>query len=145
MSGNISLILRRTMKAPVSRVFEAWTRPEQILRWWGPRPITCSEAQVDLRVGGAYRIGNRLPDGSLIFIFGEFELVEPPHRLAYSWFVERPGGVVSEASRVLVRFEPHAEGTELIIVHERIETEALRGDHQQGWSGCLDNLAATFI
>lgn len=144
MSANVVLVLRRTVKAPVARVFEAWTQPEQIMRWWGPRPVTCSEAQMDVRVGGTYRIGNLLPDGSVLFIFGAFELVEPPQRLVYTWFLERPGGAISEASRVDVRFEPHAEGAEVIIVHERIESEALRADHEQGWNGCLDNLVALF-
>jgi hypothetical protein len=41
-----------------------------------------------------------------------------------------------------VRFELHAEGAEVIIVHERIESEALRADHEQGWFGRLDNLVA---
>jgi uncharacterized protein YndB with AHSA1/START domain len=142
MSGSVSLVVRRSMRAPVARVFEAWTQPEHLLRWWGPRPVTCAEAQVDLRVGGAYRIGNLLPDGSVLFIFGEFELVEPPRRLVYTWFLERAGASASEASRVTVRFEPQGQGTEVIIVHERIESQALRTDHEQGWNGCLDSLAA---
>ncbi len=141
MSGAVSLVVRRSMRAPAARVFEAWTQPEHLMRWWGPRPVTCTEAHVDLRVGGAYRIGNLLPDGSVLFILGEFELVEPPRRLVYTWFLERPGAPLAEASRVTVRFEPQGENTEVIIVHERIESEALRADHEQGWNGCLDSLA----
>jgi len=97
VSRQISLVVRRTIRAPVERVFEAWTRPEQILRWWGPRPVTCSEAEVDLRVGGSYRIGNLLPDGKVLFIFGQFEVVEPPQRLVYGWHLELPDGKVTEA------------------------------------------------
>jgi uncharacterized protein YndB with AHSA1/START domain len=145
VSSRISLVVRRTIKAPAPRVFEAWTRPEQILRWWGPRPVTCSEAEVDLRVGGSYRIGNLLPDGKVLFIFGQFEVVEPPVRLVYSWHLELADGKVTEASRVSVRFEARNENTEVIVVHERIDSEATRTDHEQGWSGCLDNLAALCI
>ncbi|HEY3668980.1 MAG TPA: SRPBCC domain-containing protein [Polyangiaceae bacterium] len=144
MNNSISLIVQRTIRAPVERVFEAWTRPEQLLLWWGPRPVKCTEASVDLRAGGSYRLGNLLPDGRVLFIFGEFELVEPPTRLTYSWHVEDPAGVVSEASRVSVRFEPVPSGTNVVVVHERIDTEATRSDHEQGWQGCLDNLAAQF-
>jgi uncharacterized protein YndB with AHSA1/START domain len=144
MSSAISLIVQRSIRAPAERVFDAWTRPEQILLWWGPRPVMCSEANVDLRVGGSYRIGNVLPDGQVLIIFGQFEVVEPPSRLVYSWHVERPGGVVTEASRVSVRFESQANGTDVIVVHERIDTETTRTDHEQGWRGCLDNLAALF-
>ena len=66
MKGRIALVVRRTIHAPVEPVFHAWTRPEQLRQWWGPGPVTCCHAEIDLRVGGAYRIGNRLPDGTVL-------------------------------------------------------------------------------
>ena len=132
------------MKAPVERVFAAWTLPEQILRWWGPRPVTCCSAEIDLRVGGSYRIGNLLPDGRVLFIFGEFEAMEPPNKLVYSWHVQFEDGEVAESSRVSVRFEARGQSTEVIVVHERIESEAIQAEHEHGWNGCLDNLEALF-
>ncbi|MEO7095405.1 MAG: SRPBCC family protein, partial [Polyangiales bacterium] len=100
-----------------------------------------SDAEVDLRVGGAYRIGNLLPDGKVLWIAGEFEVVEPPHRLVYSWRIDQE---TTAGSRVTVRFEPRGTGTEVIVVHERIDSEATRADHEKGWLGCLDGLAAMF-
>jgi uncharacterized protein YndB with AHSA1/START domain len=138
MSADIALVVRRTIQASPERVFEAWTQPAHLRRWWGPRPVTCSDAEIDLRVGGSYRIGNLLPDGKVLWIAGEFEVVEPPHRLVYSW---RVGDAGSDSSRVTVRFEPRDGGTEVIVVHERIDTEATRADHEKGWLGCLDGLA----
>jgi glutathione S-transferase len=138
------LVVRRTIKAPAARVFDAWTQPEQLRRWWGPRPVTCSAAELDVRVGGAYRIANQLPNGSVLWISGTFEVVERPHRLVYTWEVEREASSFPERSRVLVRFEPHAVGTEVIVVHERIDSEETRADHEKGWSGCLENLDAHF-
>jgi uncharacterized protein YndB with AHSA1/START domain len=145
VSSQISLVVRRTIQAPAPRVFEAWTRPEQLRRWWGPRPVTCSEAEVDLRVGGSYRIGNLLPDGKVLFIFGQFEVVEAPKRLVYSWHLQLADGTVTESSRVSVRFEAHERSTEVIVVHERIDSEATRADHEHGWTGCLDNLATLLL
>jgi uncharacterized protein YndB with AHSA1/START domain len=144
MIGQVALVVRRTIKAPVARVFEAWTQPEQLRRWWGPRPVTCSDAEVDLRVGGAYRIGNLVPDGHVVWISGEFEVVDPPHRLVYTWHVEGKAPPTPERSRVTVRFEPHAAGTEVIVVHERIPTQETRADHEQGWNGCLEGLENFF-
>lgn len=144
MSGQITLLVRRTIKAPAARVYDAWTRPEHLLRWWGPRPVTCFEAHVDLRVGGEYRIGNRLPDGAALWIVGRFEVVEPRRRLVYSWRVEGKDSPLLEASRVTVRFEPRGEGTEVIVVHELIDTPVTRDEHEQGWKGCLENLEAWF-
>jgi uncharacterized protein YndB with AHSA1/START domain len=145
MSQGLVLVVRRIIKAPIGRVFDAWTEPEQLRRWWGPRPVRCSDATLDLRVGGAYRIGNQLPDGSVIWISGEFEVVEPPGKLVYSWRVEGKDSPSAECSRVTVHFEPCADGTEVIVIHERIDSEATRTDHEHGWNGCLDGLGALFV
>ena len=144
MSCTLALVVRRTIQASAARVFAAWTQPEQLQRWWGPRPVTCSAAELDVRVGGVYRIANRFPDGSVLWISGTFEVVEPPHRLVYSWEVEREGTPSPERSRVTVRFEPRDRATEVIVVHERIDSEETRADHEQGWQGCLESLDALF-
>jgi uncharacterized protein YndB with AHSA1/START domain len=135
----LALVVRRKIRAPLERVFEAWTTPAQLMRWWGPRGVRCIAAEVDLRVGGSYRIGNQLPDESVIWIAGEFAVVAPPRELVYSWQVT-PGPPGRE--RVTVRFEPREPGaTEIVIVHERIESAAMRAGHEKGWEGCLDGLS----
>jgi uncharacterized protein YndB with AHSA1/START domain len=144
MSRPTALVVRRQIRAPVARVFDAWIQPQQLRQWWGPRPLTCSDASVDLRVGGAYRIGNLFPDGSVVWISGEFEIVEPPFRLVYTWHVERKESPIADRSRVTVRFQASGDGTEVIVVHERIDTEETRADHEKGWNGCLDGLAGFF-
>ncbi len=144
MTSQITLLVRRTIKADVRRVFEAWTKPEHLIKWWGPRPVTCSSAEVDLRVGGAYRIANLLPDGNTLFIFGQFEVVEPPSRLVYTWHIELKNAPPPQVSRMTVRFEPQGTATEVIVLHEHIDSEATSADHEHGWNGCLDNLAGLF-
>lgn len=139
----MALVVRRFVRAPAERVFAAWTEPELLRRWWGPRPVTCCDAHVDLRVGGSYRIGNALPDGSVLWISGEFEVVEPPLRLVYTWLVEGKDHP-EDRSLVTVRFETRAGGTEVIVVHERVESEDVRREHENGWLGCLDGLDALF-
>jgi uncharacterized protein YndB with AHSA1/START domain len=66
----ITLVVRRTIRATPERLFEAWTEPAQLRRWWGPQDVECLDAQVDLRVGGQYRIANRFPDGRIVWIAG---------------------------------------------------------------------------
>jgi uncharacterized protein YndB with AHSA1/START domain len=135
MSKGVTLVTRRTIRASAARLFDAWTQPEQLRAWWGPRPVTCSGAEVDLRVGGRYWIANALPDGTILAIEGEFQVVEPPHKLVYTW---RAGD--DQASRVTVRFEPRGDVTEVIVVHEQIPSERIRDSHERGWIGCLDGL-----
>ena len=134
----LSLAVRRVVRAAPARVFDAWTRPEELRRWWGPNGVVCTEAQVDLRVGGRYRIANLFPDGNVLWICGEFEVIEPPARLVYSWRIESRSGA---AERVSVCFEACEEGTLVVVTHERIADQSVRDRHEQGWRGCLDGLA----
>jgi len=136
--ARLSLVIRRVVRAAPARVFAAWTRPEELRRWWAPNGLVCTAAQVQLSVGGRYRIANQLPDGQVLWISGEYEIIEPPARLVYSWRIESRGG---EPERVTVRFETHGDGTEVIVLHERIAEPAVRARHERGWAGCLEALA----
>lgn len=134
----VTLVVRKTIRASAERLYTAWTDPAQLKLWWGPRGVECIDAQVDLRIGGHYRIGNRLPDGNVLWITGEFVSIEPPRKLVYTWRLEAQRDTVE---RVTVQFAPQGDGTEVIVTHELISDEALRDRHQQGWIGCLEGLA----
>ena len=132
----VSLIVRRTIRAPPARLFEAWTTPEHLERWWGPKNVRCSHAEVDLRVGGRYRIANELPDGNTLWIAGQFESITPPHELVYTWSIDD----APVAERVTVRFVARGGATDVIVVHERIADAASRDEHERGWIDCLAGL-----
>jgi uncharacterized protein YndB with AHSA1/START domain len=136
--GGVTLEVHKMINATPERLFAAWTDPKQLVAWWGPEGVECTGAEVDLRVGGRYRIGNRLPNGMEIWIIGTFEAIERPRMLAYSWLME---GVQGDAEHVTVRFEARGAATEVIVTHEKIPNEALRDQHAYGWKGCLDGLA----
>jgi uncharacterized protein YndB with AHSA1/START domain len=133
-----TLVVRKTIQASPERLFAAWTDPEQLRAWWGPEGIICIAADVDLRRGGRYRIGNLLPDQRVLWIVGEFEVVEPPRRLVYTWRLE---GISETEERVTVQFESQGAATEVIVTHERIPSRELRNQHERGWEGCLSGLA----
>jgi uncharacterized protein YndB with AHSA1/START domain len=140
MSDTVAaLVIRRLINASPARCFAAWTEPRLLMQWWGPAGVDCHHAEVDLREGGSYRIANRFADGSVLWIVGTFEHVDPPHELVYSWRLE-PGEDRSE--RVTVRFEPHGDATEIVVVHEHITAPVARERHDLGWHGCIDGLAA---
>jgi uncharacterized protein YndB with AHSA1/START domain len=91
-------------------------------------------------VGGHYRIENELADGSVVVLCGEYLVVKPPRELVYTWRVEHaPAAAVPEL--VTVRFEPRETGTEVVVLHERIDERALVEGHQAGWRSCLFGLA----
>lgn len=140
MTGtSIHLIVRRKIKATPERLFEAWTSETQLVQWWGPKGVRCPVAEVDLRVGGRYRLANETEAGDTIWISGEFERITRPSELVYTWNIE-PASQPPE--RVTVRFEPIDDRTEVIVVHEYIASDAARAEHQSGWQGCLAGLDA---
>ncbi len=132
-----TLVVRRRIHATPEKLFAAWTEPEHLVHWWGPEGVACPAAEIDLRVGGAYRIANRFPDGTVVCIAGIFELVEPPRRLIYTWKLESQQAL---AERVTVCFERLDAATEVTVTHERIADGAARTSHERGWAGCLDSL-----
>lgn len=136
-----SLQIQRFIRATPERVFRAWTDPEDLLQWWGPTGVRCVAAEIELSVGGLYRIANEMPDGSILWISGRFEHVEAPHELTYTWVVENNA---PETERVSVRFQAHRHGTKVTINHERIPTADLREQHELGWIGCLAGLKTHF-
>ncbi len=132
-----SLSVKRLIPATPERVFRAWTSPDELQKWWGPVGVRCLSADVDLQVGGQYRISNELPDGKILLISGVFETIQIPRLLIYTWTVETES---PNMERVCVEFKEHEQGTEIILNHELISTSLLRDQHEQGWFGCLDGL-----
>ena len=134
----VTLVVRKTIRAKPERLFAAWTIPAELKLWWGPQGVKCIEAEIDLRRGGGYRIANQLPDGKILWITGEFEVIEAPRKLVFTWRIEPE---MESSERITVQFEPSGDNTEVIVTHERIASEELRKMHEQGWFGCLEGLA----
>jgi uncharacterized protein YndB with AHSA1/START domain len=78
------IVLTRTFNAPNKLVFDAWTRPELLVRWYGARGWQLIECDVDLRVGGTWRFVSRGPDGDTMVQSGVYQEISPPDRLVYT-------------------------------------------------------------
>lgn len=80
----------RVYDAPIDTVWQAWTNPEQLKQWWGPQGVTIPECDVDLKVGGKFRIvmlaGETMGDfkGTCWPMEAEFTIVEVPNKLSYT-------------------------------------------------------------
>ena len=136
-----SVEVKRTIKAPRDRVFKAWTQPDQLKLWTAPGDMTAPAVDVNLRVGGRYRIEMQAPDGSRKTAFGEYIEVTPPSRLVYSWDWE---GMPSVNSIVTVEFAENGNNTEVTLRHDGLPTEDLKKRHAEGWHGCLEKLVTLF-
>jgi uncharacterized protein YndB with AHSA1/START domain len=134
-----TLRLTRTFAAPREKVFRAWTDPEEVKRWFHPPGYATPTTEIDLRVGGKYRVGMRkLPDGEIFYLSGTYREVRRPERVVYTWQWETE----PELGDTLVTVEFHDRGgsTEIVLTHELFPSEKARQEHERGWSGGLDNL-----
>jgi uncharacterized protein YndB with AHSA1/START domain len=132
------LRIERMFNAPASKVFEAWTSPEVLRRWWhAEHSWETTIAEVDVRVGGAIRLVMRNPaDGSEYAGRGEFTLLDPPRRLAFTWTWENEP---SAQQLVEVEFTDHGERTTVVMTHTGLP-DAETDDYRAGWQNSFDNL-----
>jgi uncharacterized protein YndB with AHSA1/START domain len=137
-----SVTLVRRIAARPSIVFEAMTTAEGVAAWFGPDDVPVVRAEMDARVGGAYRIHFRRLDGVEHEASGEFLELVPLRRIvmSYRWSL---GGVPEErgrTSRVEIELRPIEDGTELTFTHAELWNEASEKSHAGGWTGALDKL-----
>jgi uncharacterized protein YndB with AHSA1/START domain len=130
--------IERIFAAPAEEVFDAWTSPEVMRRWFhcGPEWDT-PEAEVDLRVGGKVRVVMQRPDGTRVQAHGEYRLIDRPHRLVMGWtFDDEP----SNQQLLELSFTESQGSTRVILVNRGISTDRRRDAQHEGWERCLDEL-----
>ena len=143
-AASLSLTVRRTFAAPREAVFRAWTDPKELTRWWGPPGYDSPSADVDLTVGGSYRLAMRkLPDGKPYYVHGVYREIKIPERLVFTWNWEG-GPPFGSNTIVTLEFYDTAGGTEMVLTHERFDSEMARDAHTKGWDGALQKLADHF-
>jgi uncharacterized protein YndB with AHSA1/START domain len=110
------LVVTRTFNAPAQVVFDAWTKPELLERWWAPRSrgVTLFSCEADVRVGGRYRYAfGRDPENPMVFS-GTYTEVSPPHRLVLTQvFEQMPAG----EAIVTVTFDER-DGRTQVVLHQ---------------------------
>ncbi len=133
------LALDRTYPVAPEKVWRAWTDPEAVKRWWGPGPgEPVSLAELDVRVGGRFRIVFGGPDGKAHECAGVYREVVPHRKLVFTW--TWPNSTPERESLVTITFHAAGKGTALAFRHEQFFDEKARDDHKRGWSGLLDKL-----
>ena len=130
--------MERTFDAPAQRVFDAWTNPEVLRRWWHvERDWETTVAEVDLRVGGAVRVVMRDPQKDAEYGGGgQYLEVDPPRRLVFTWFWD------GNDTRQLIEidFEETGGVTTVRFTHRDLWDEEAVRSHEDGWGKCFDNL-----
>ena len=134
-----SLTLERHYPVAPEKVWRAWTDPEAVRRWWGPMPgEPVSAAELDVRVGGRFRIVFGGPQGTDNECAGVYREVVPNRKLVFTW--HWPNSTPERVSVVTITFKAVADGTQLTFNHAQFFDEAARDGHKRGWTGALDKL-----
>lgn len=145
----LTVYITRTFRAPRQRVFDAWTKPEQILRWRGPEGWQVLEAHSDPTPGGEHRVVVRGVPQTKLFgdvsgevtgaSYGTYLDVEPYSLIRFTWIADWAPG---EESLVTVRLSDAEDGGTLMdFTHDRFLTPQSAAGHNTGWSSAFNKLA----
>jgi len=151
---------RRVLQAPLELLWRAWTEPEHLRRWFGPKGFTMAECAMDLRAGGTFHYGLRTPEGALMWGKWVFREIVARERLVFiSSFSDAARAVTRHPGNAnwplemlsTVTFAKHAGigGGSVVEVEwqplqptpaERAAFAAGQSSMEQGWSGTCDQL-----
>jgi uncharacterized protein YndB with AHSA1/START domain len=141
------VIVRRVVAAARDRVFRNWTEPDLLKRWWGPGGFTCPAVEVDLRLGGTYRLVMLPPGGAPeMSVTGTYREIDPPARLVYTWRWDTGPATSNEESLVTVEFTPVDDNrTEVIVTHDRFPDGHDTSPYRSGWEEGLEKLDVILV
>jgi uncharacterized protein YndB with AHSA1/START domain len=151
------ITITRVYDAPRELLWKAWTDPEQIKRWWGPKIFTAPFVKIDLRVGGKYLNCMRGPDGKDYWSTGVYrEIVANERIVATDSFADEKGNIVPASHYgmtgewplemlVTVTLEELGGKTKMILRHEGIPSGMMRELTETGWSESFDKLADNIV
>jgi len=145
-----TISLKRTFNLPLYKVWEAWTKPETFIKWWGPEEYTCPYCAIDFKEGGKYLNAMRGPDGTDIWATGTYEEIAPGQRIVYTdSFADSKGNIVPATYYkmpamplqllVTVTFQELNGKTAMSLQHEGIPEE-IYDDCIKGWQSSFDKL-----
>jgi uncharacterized protein YndB with AHSA1/START domain len=132
------VVITRTFNAPARIVFEAWTKPEIMRRWWVPKSsgLTLLSCEMDVRTGGGYRFVFEHPaiEGETVAFFGKYVEVSPHSRLV--WTNDESG---EDGQLSTLTLEEHGDKTRIVL----LEVYPSAAAYEAG-KGAYDGMAETF-
>jgi uncharacterized protein YndB with AHSA1/START domain len=138
-SDELRLEMERVLPGPRPVVFAAFSDPDELVKWWGPKGFSVPSLTFQARVGETYRIEMQPPEGDRFYLTGEFREVDPPARLAYTFVWEEPDPDDVETI-VGLSFRDLGRSTEVAFTQGPFKTEPRRALHRDGWTDGFDKL-----
>ena len=134
------LSLQRTFNAPIQLVWEAWSQPEHIAHWWGPRGMKVNVEEMDFSTGGKWMISMTMPDGNKFITEGTYQEINPPNKIVTTADFKP----MTENVVLTVLFEDLGEQTKMTfsVLHETEEYARAQEKmgFMNGWGSVFSNL-----
>jgi len=153
MAEKNELVITRIFDAPRDRVWNAWTEPEQAMKWWGPKNFTSPACKIDFRVGGKYLFCMRSSDGQDYWSTGIYQEIVALERIVCTdSFADEHGNVVPASHygmegnfplemTVTITFEELGGKTKMTLKHSRMPAGDMSKMAGIGWNESFDKLA----
>ena len=139
------LRIERLIPAAPERVFDYWSEPDELVKWWGPEGFDIPTSALDVRPGGHWRTTMRSQQGDLVTVSGVYREIDKPNRLVFTWGWDNDEGVRGHETEVTITFEPAPGGTRMVLVQQAFADKDQRDRHMGGWNSslnCLEQVAA---
>jgi uncharacterized protein YndB with AHSA1/START domain len=134
------LLITRTFDAPAAVVFSLWSKPEHMKRWMGPQDFDCPEAEIDFRVGGAYRGMIKSAEHGENWFGGFYREIVPNRRLVFTFTWDNDGPSTGVETVITIDLEER-QGKTVQTFHQRpFRTVSRRDSHVGGWSSAFERL-----
>lgn len=128
----------KSFSVSADQLYDAWTNPQQLKKWWKPMGNTLKEVENDIKEGGTVRY---LFDNDKLTISGKYLEVKERQKLVYTWSWELPHDAVRNAEyKLTVNFWGGADGSKINVLQENFHDEESMLPHQQGWENGLADL-----
>lgn len=150
-----TITIKRTFGLPLTTVWKAWSDPESLKKWGGPKEYTCPDCTIDFRVGGKFLASMQGEDGKKIWSGGTYKEIIPMKKIVNTdsfadsegnivpaSFYDMPGDWESELL-VTVEFEEVDGKTTMKLQHEGLPDEMI-DDCTKGWQSSLDKIEPNF-
>ena len=148
------IYINQIFNSSLSKVWKAWTEPESIMKWWGPKNFTAPVIKLDLKEGGSYLYGIRSPEGIDSWNTGVFKEITPMNQIiATNSFSDSDGNIVPASyygmsgdwplkSDVKIIFEEVNGKTRLTLLYQGLPDRKNRDFAEAGWKQSFDKLAS---
>lgn len=145
MSDDTTLVIEREFQASPERIYEAWTNPAILQKWWGPEGVGVPVLKLDVREGGSWTTTMQSDQMGERIVSGRYIALEPPNRLVFTWGWVDNGtrGHETEVEIVLIKA---GSKTTMILTQKVFSDIENRNNHRFGWTSSfnkLDQMLAT--